>query len=246
MLLFAAAALAAEPLPPAPSMEWDWGVDLPVTVAAGGVYALLYFSVEHDMRPYGLVAETSGLDALVPAHEDDGAALASDVVLYGTMGAALGATVLQGARHDQAGTHALVYAETFALNGLFTETLKLAVRRPRPYTALDGAGVPDDLDREMSFPSGHTSFVASTAFCAARAWHMSGATPAQAAIGYGAATALTGTVATLRVAAGRHHPTDVLAGALLGGAVGFVVPTLHRAPVQVTAAPGGVGVSGTF
>src|SRR5207249_5722685 len=34
-------------------------------------------------------------------------------------------------------------------------------------------------------------------------------------------------VAALRVAAGKHFPTDVLAGAALGSAVGWLVPTIH-------------------
>ena len=38
------------------------------------------------------------------------------------------------------------------------------------------------------------------------------------------------TTAALRVAAHRHFPTDVVAGAALGTAVGWVVPLLH--PLQ--------------
>ena len=36
-------------------------------------------------------------------------------------------------------------------------------------------------------------------------------------------------VAALRVAAGKHFPTDVVAGAALGSAVGWLVPTIHPA-----------------
>ncbi|MEY3209904.1 MAG: superfamily, partial [Pseudomonadota bacterium] len=50
-----------------------------------------------------------------------------------------------------------------------------------------------------------------------------------------------------RVAAGRHHPSDVLAGALIGASVGLVVPTLHqRKAVQLSASGRHVGFSGTF
>ena len=45
-----------------------------------------------------------------------------------------------------------------------------------------------------------------------------------AALLFGGAAA----VGTLRVAAGRHFPTDVLAGAALGSLIGWLIPTVHR------------------
>jgi membrane-associated phospholipid phosphatase len=46
-------------------------------------------------------------------------------------------------------------------------------------------------------------------------------------------------VGSLRVAAGRHFPTDVLVGALAGSAIGMVIPWAHarRTPVTVALAP---------
>ena len=40
-----------------------------------------------------------------------------------------------------------------------------------------------------------------------------------------AAAATTG---YLRYAAGRHYPTDILAGAAMGAFVGYIVPSLHE------------------
>jgi membrane-associated phospholipid phosphatase len=40
--------------------------------------------------------------------------------------------------------------------------------------------------------------------------------------------AAAGTVGYLRFAAGRHYPTDILAGALIGSLVGWLVPQLHE------------------
>ena len=45
---------------------------------------------------------------------------------------------------------------------------------------------------------------------------------------YGAAILGGTTVAALRAAAGRHFPTDVLTGAVVGSAVGLAVPALHH------------------
>jgi membrane-associated phospholipid phosphatase len=35
-------------------------------------------------------------------------------------------------------------------------------------------------------------------------------------------------VASLRVAAAKHFPTDVIAAAALGSGIGWLVPTIHR------------------
>jgi undecaprenyl-diphosphatase len=42
------------------------------------------------------------------------------------------------------------------------------------------------------------------------------------------ATSLTASVSVWRVRAGKHFPTDVIAGAFAGAGIGVVVPHLHR------------------
>jgi undecaprenyl-diphosphatase len=66
----------------------------------------------------------------------------------------------------------------------------------------------------------------------------------------GVATALTAFVSYERVRAGDHFPTDVIAGAMAGAAIGILVPHLHRhkdeAPpvwIGVAPAPGGGSLS---
>jgi membrane-associated phospholipid phosphatase len=39
---------------------------------------------------------------------------------------------------------------------------------------------------------------------------------------------LAATVGTLRVLSGKHFPTDVLTGAVVGSALGWLIPELHR------------------
>lgn len=234
----------------AQTFSWDWNTDLPLTAAAGGTFVLLYTQVEPSLSPTGQVARTSGIDATGLTRTHEGVADASDVLLYGGLGLSAASVVVDGAiRRDGVGARVGVFAEAFAINGAITESLKLAVRRPRPYTAFAGAdpALLAEVDSEMSFPSGHTSFTATAAFTAARMFDIGGATPGRAALGYGAATALTATVGTMRVVAGRHHPSDVIAGALIGGAVGWIVPTLHHnSDVALTASPTMIGVNGTF
>ncbi|MCP4810257.1 MAG: phosphatase PAP2 family protein [Proteobacteria bacterium] len=235
------------------TFTWEPAVDVPITLASGTSFALAYYVAADEMSPSGAKAQPTGIDGMIPAHYDDGSAVASDALLYGSIGVGLGVAVADGLLDDEGGkgarTRAWILTETFAVNQLATTTLKLAVDRPRPYTALDVDEHPEieelvaEKDSEMSFPSGHASTVASMGFGAARMWQLSDAPRGQVVAAYSIASAATIAVSTLRVTAGVHHPTDVLGGAILGGCVGIAVPTLHVADRDIALGVGPKSVS---
>jgi len=102
--------------------------------------------------------------------------------------------------------------------------LKLAFGRPRPCDAL-GWCAPIDVASPGggSFPSGHAAGAfAFAAFVAVRA-------PRWAVPAFACAFA----VAWSRCVLGVHYPSDVLAGALLGGAVGVAFARRSRRPLPV-------------
>lgn len=113
----------------------------------------------------------------------------------------------------RAGEMLVVTALTsFPLNSL----LKLAVARPRPYSAgVVEYGKPflgAELDEFASFPSGHTQSVSSLAFaCASR-----GKSKKKRIAFYIVAAVAVLLVMVARMYFGAHYPTDVLAGLLLG------------------------------
>ncbi len=225
----------ASPASAEDSLAWNPSVDLPIVLGTGTLWGALYILVEDDLYPAGLVSSPKGLDALVEPGLDETAEVVSDVVLYGTLGAGLLAGTLSGGTEANAlGTRAGILIEVFTVNALATEWMKLSIRRPRPYTALnpdETEGLDEKLfkiDSEMSFPSGHASHVSAMALGAARTFDLSGASPAQRKSAYAAAALLGASAAALRVKAGVHHPTDVLGGLALGASIGWLVPTLHQ------------------
>ncbi len=94
-----------------------------------------------------------------------------------------------------------------------TEVLKAVAARKRPvlYTA-DAVAAASDLDNQRSWPSGHTAVAAALA---AGYWLAPRGQPVPAWRRW-AVVATAASVGVLRVAAGKHFPSDVLGGAALG------------------------------
>jgi membrane-associated phospholipid phosphatase len=123
----------------------------------------------------------------------------------------------------------LVFAETLLLSQGATQLMKSAVDRNAPLVYAPEAQR-DDLesaDASRSFLSGHTStsFAAATAY-AVTFWKRHPTSPWRFVV-LGAAEALAAGVGMLKIEAGYHYPTDVAAGALVGAALGVLVPMLH-------------------
>ena len=101
---------------------------------------------------------------------------------------------------------------------LLTSLLKLAVDRERPYEVIPAADPLLRWDVAGSFPSGHA------------ATSVAGAIILTYLIGRGGVWLglLAAAVAFSRVYVGVHYPGDVLAGAVLGAAVGLAAIALVR------------------
>jgi membrane-associated phospholipid phosphatase len=133
---------------------------------------------------------------------------------------------VHGLAGAQARGNAAVLANSVAWTAATTEWLKVIVRRKRPilYTG-DATAAAADKENQESLPSGHASvaFAAATTYWVlARRERLPHRTRNTILLYAGAVG-----VAALRVAAGKHFPTDVLVGAALGSGIGWVVPTIH-------------------
>jgi len=125
---------------------------------------------------------------------------------------------------------AVIAGEGFLLCAGITSIAKELVRRPRPYRFNPDVPAALHHPREdfVSFWSGHAANTAAITLSAAALIERSQARPELKTAAWIGAAATPVLMGYLRVRAGKHFITDVLAGAVVGTAVGLAVPYFHR------------------
>ena len=127
----------------------------------------------------------------------------------------------------------LILSEVFVVNAGINTLFKYAARRPRPllYDA-DLAAVPledrQDSDAGLSFYSQHSSSAFAMATAGSYLFMLRHPRSKWVIPVWLFSEALAATTASMRVLAGKHFISDVLVGAVMGSAVGLLIPYLHR------------------
>jgi len=153
----------------------------------------------------------------------------SDVILYTSF--ALPFTHYSGQLcRDQGFVIASMALQTFFINDGITNISKALTKRFRPFTY--NPDVPDEEKltngARYSFMSGHASNSAALGWFTAKVYSdlypNSKWKPVVWTLGVG----LPAATSYLRHKAGKHFPTDVIAGYMLGAAIGYLVPHFHK------------------
>ena len=142
-----------------------------------------------------------------------------------TTGFALAAPVAMGAvalinKNDELLKNAIYVSAALGVDGVLTYSAKKVFHRQRPYLVYPNVIVAYDIEKSMSFPSGHTSM----AFTTATALSLSYPKWYVIAPGYFWACS----VGYSRMNLGVHYPSDVLAGAVLGAGSAYVTYKINE------------------
>ncbi len=182
--------------------------------------------------------------AAVTSHVSDGTLITSVAAPLGT---------LAGHSASTWGDAVLVYGETLQGALLLNTLTKKSVARARPYTHHPQAAAlveAQGSDAFYSFYSGHSALSFAGAAGGSYLFSAIEDDVALRSVHWGTAFALASFTAHARVRAGRHYPTDVLAGSAIGVAWGATVPLLHgirpRLEVEEVIAGGGGLVTGAL
>jgi membrane-associated phospholipid phosphatase len=171
-----------------------------------------------------------GFDRSATYRFSEGISDASYVLVGATIAAPLALFLDARVRADWEAV-AMMYSETMALGVVLPAIAKSGAQRIRPFVY--NPDIPSakklDLDPKGSFFSRHTTlaFASAVFLCTvyddyhpgakARPYLWAGAILAAAGVGY------------MRYESGQHFPTDIIAGAIVGSALGYGIPRLHRA-----------------
>ncbi len=143
---------------------------------------------------------------------------------------------------------AAMYGEVLLISNALGELLNGVTNRTRPFVYNDDPDIPDEarfeVEARRAFPSGHTANAFAAAVflssvyaklhpgSSARTWIWAGSLTLAATTGY------------MRYQGGKHYPTDIISGAIIGSLVGWGVPKLHEVDgVNLRIAPSGGGIA---
>ena len=161
------------------------------------------------------------------------AGVRSDITLYSSLALAVSTPLVQessDAWWQQALVLGVLCAEVNALNYAATEFVKKSVQRPRPFVYGSSAPSGDYFspDARKSFFSGHSSTAAANAVFFAKVWSDYHPHSKWKPWIWGLASALPLYTAWQRIEAGKHFPSDVLAGLAVGASLGYTIPLQHK------------------
>ena len=158
----------------------------------------------------------------------------SDLLLFSSI-AAPGLLMLDKKIRNDYRSFSLIWAESIFLALGITNFTKVLVGRPRPYLYADNASNDYKLkkDNKKSFFSGHTSISAVSWFVMASMYDDYRPGDAISSYLWASAFLVPAYTAYCRYDAGKHFPSDLIAGYLVGGAVGVLVPKWHTKSSKV-------------
>lgn len=235
---------SSQPSVPEPYPSLDMRRELRLLVLGAGFLGASHL-VPEPTRPL----PTAGLDPTriqwsfdrsTVGPTDDSAERASDWTRDGALALPLVLSWLMPPDGDQSSASArtgVVFAETLLLTGGLTRLGKTVFGRARPFAYLPENQRPPEASTPVpstetfySFPSGHSAMAWASASLAVTEHLLrrpSAHWTENLGVGF-VGGALAGATSALRVEAGVHFPSDVVAGAGLGILTGVAVPLAHR------------------
>lgn len=215
--------------------NFNWKKDLIASsgaglLMAGGLVASsqlrpLTAAQVNSLDPYKL----TGIDRSAIDNWDPSAATASDVFLYSSF-ALPGLMMLNKRARKDFLVIGFIYAEVAMLTLGLTEASKGATHRVRPYAYNENVSLDfrTTTGARQSFFSGHTAMTAALCFTTAKIFSDYSDNSTHEALVWTGAAIFPIVTASLRYVAGRHYPSDVIAGYFIGATIGYLVPWLHR------------------
>lgn len=125
----------------------------------------------------------------------------------------------------------LMYFETLIVSSALNQLSKAIFKRTRPYAY--NQSIPDsfklnNINMRESYYSGHTTISFTALIFMATVYDHYHPESEYTPYIWCAAIGMASTVGLFRIYSGKHFPTDVITGAVIGGLLGYYIPKLHE------------------
>lgn len=215
--------------------QLNWKTERNLLLAGGITGGIgLYFNTQTNPLDQETIAtldkrNINGLDRIAVNNYSTDAAGLSDIV-WGSSHVLPLLYLSSATTNKEFGKIAALYGEAFLLNISITGLIKYTVRRSRPFVYNPTVELAEKQTKtaRSSFLSGHTSVTATNCFFVAKVFSDYFPDSKWKPLVWTGAATIPALAGYLRVKAGKHFPTDTIAGYALGAAAGILVPQLHK------------------
>ena len=213
----------------------NYKVDVPIIVV-GGVATLYSFTIIYTKKstPVATIQALNknnipSFDRWATQFHDPAMDKASYYPFYAAMPLPL-ILLLDKKISKDAGRIGVLYLEAFALTGTVYAGAVYSVDRYRPdvYNTSLPMSYRTDGNFRNSFFAGHVAVMSTSTFFIAKVFDDYHPESNWKWVIYGGAAAATIGMGYMRLEAGKHFPSDILLGAVVGTASGLLTPTLHK------------------
>ncbi|MCL1833025.1 MAG: phosphatase PAP2 family protein [Leptospirales bacterium] len=124
----------------------------------------------------------------------------------------------------------VMYGESLLITNGLNMTIKDIVQRKRPFAYNPDASYKDKKDKDalLSFYSGHTANAFNSALFVSTVFSDYYPQSQWRYAVWGSTLLAASATGYLRYYSGKHYPTDIIAGAVIGSITGWGIPALHR------------------
>jgi membrane-associated phospholipid phosphatase len=209
-------------------IRWEFDIPISGLALAGTMTGFIGYDQPACLPNCTPPAAMNDLDRLVVGNYNRSAHGAANAIVLTMLYAPMALNFADN-RGDGFFEDAIVFYESILVTQMLTQITKSATSRDAPLIYNPNA-LREDLesaDAGRSFWSGHTAttFAAATTY-AVTFWQRHPDSPWRFVV-LGLAESIAVGVAALKIEAGYHYPTDVIAGGLAGAAIGVLIPMLH-------------------
>lgn len=215
--------------------KFDWKKDL--IIVGGGVGLSILGQVSTNNVNPSTIAEINALDPMdvngfdrgAISNDSETARDISDVILYSSLSLPVIAYFLPKCRFEGISI-GLMAVETILLTNGVTNITKGLVRRTRPLAYNINNSLEERMlsSSRLSFFSGHTSVTTAMSFLAGSIITDVHPNMKNKYLVWTAAAVIPASIAYFRFEGGKHFPTDVIGGYIVGGAIGLLIPKIHK------------------